>query len=214
MSCSPCGLFVSGSRRPVTGPYASAARDAARGGWLVRLTDAGRDALADWMVKYPHPIGLLRSAFPRLYRAARSAGFADDEIDATCMEGIVRGFVRFDPTRGQIQTAVTWSVRGAVNDLLRVNAKYAADVPASAAWVRGADAPSAEPAAPETDPFAPESVVSMFQVLTVRERYAVRQRVIEHVKLETIGRKLGVTRERARQIIEVALRKIRDATPA
>jgi hypothetical protein len=105
---------------PAHGPYAEAWFDERVQIHRVRLTEEGKEKVADYLCRYPHPIALLISMWPTTYRAARAARLSNEEIDSLCLEGVVQAFTRYDPTRGAaIGTAILWGIRATVGNAIR-----------------------------------------------------------------------------------------------
>ncbi|VTT98906.1 ---NA--- : : Sigma70_r4 [Gemmataceae bacterium] len=200
---------------PFVGPYGERYVDPDTGRAGSRLTAEGRELLAGIMAKHPHPISFLKTAWPRLHRACELDGVPDDEVDAACMEGMVRGLVRYDPSRAGVTTALAWSIRGTVADLLRVRARFGREFANSHNWDGGDGVINREPAAresePEPDRRADPAALIAAAALTARERVVIALRFEKGLTFARAGEALGVSKERVRQLEEAAVAKLQRA---
>lgn len=181
-------------------------------GWRVQLTDEGSAFLAEWFERYPRPIGLLKTAWPKVYGACQRAGLDDEDVNAACCEGIVRGVIRYDPERSAITTAMTWSVRGSVTDMLRVNSRHNRETLSSFCL---ADDFPVEPIAsePTTDASELTDLLAVMAAakLTDRERHVLLGRFQEDATQTVIAKHMQLSKERVRQLEVKALDKLRSA---
>lgn len=184
----------------------------------VRLNAEGKQLLAEWMVKYPSPVALLVKCYPAMYSKALKLGMDGDHLNSLCMEGVVRSFIRYQPGRNAVlDTVVAWGVRAAVSRELAVWDKRAVEFTSSGRWDRTADERSQEPEFDgdgvdrHTDSFDQASTMLSNARLTPREQQALTAKFEGSKGLETIGKDLGVSKERARQLVESALSRIRAA---
>lgn len=182
----------------------------------VRLTAEGKVKLAELMRKHPHPIALLRTAWPSMLTLCRKHRITDEEIDSACMEGMVKGFIRYRETGVKIETVLAWSLRGAIADLIRRREREKESC-VSDHWETSADnGISLEPRAPDK----PDELDLADQLrrllsrarLTTREASILVAKVQGGETLVSIGEQHRISKERARQIVERALRKIRRAS--
>lgn len=202
--------------KPLTvGPYGETYTDRA-GRARARLTDEGRRVCGEWMVRHPHPVALVKSAWPRLYGAARELGLSDDDIDSAAMEGVSQAFIRFDPSRGTAaSTAVTWGVRGAVADLLRHRLRHESEMTVSqfdngeARYVRAAapDRQGEDVARADAADRVREAVA--LAGLAPRERQAF-ELCLSLTQAEASG-VMGSSKQNVNQLRSSAVRKIRSA---
>lgn len=219
VSRSPAGLRVrtKDGVEPAHGPYACC--ELRPDGYYVRLNDAGRAVLAEWMTKYPHPVALLRTRWPLVYSALRHLRVSDDDIDAACVLGCVVAVVRWQPERASLSTAVGWNVRAAATELLRNTDRHESrEHPCSDWWDRerdDADAPSycepvARPDGPDPDAAADVAALVEKAGLGDRARRILFARA-GGVPLRELGAEEHRTRERVRQVAAAAVRRLRVA---
>ena len=196
---------------PKHGPYADCtpAGDGKR--YYVRLNEEGRRALEAYLARYPYPAAMFRTLYPRLHHAL-SLELAEEDINAVCLQGVVQTFLRYDPTRAKITTAVAYGIRGAATDAARRLKRRVKETSLSPFWGRTDDGPGAEPEA--TAEVAPDR--ELLLSLMDRARLRRRERLILFArargdKLHEIASCYGLCKERIRQIECVALEKLRNA---
>jgi RNA polymerase sigma factor (sigma-70 family) len=219
-TAQPSGLLLDYYHRapggePVTGPYAEKWYDGIASAWRIRLTEKGKQLIADFHARYPHPIALLKKVRGKLYAACRAAGLSDDEIDSACWEGVCRSAVRFDPARAAFVTVAAWGVRAAVGDALRRRVRHVREVPTPFHLdYENGRGHSTEPAAP--DPFPHLECALDLAAVVPRVKFTDQEREVfarrfsaERPTLDAVAHELGLTRERIRQLEEHALDRVR-----
>jgi RNA polymerase sigma factor (sigma-70 family) len=202
---------------PVHGPYAEAWYDELEQVHRVRLTEEGRAKVADYLKRYPHPIGLLISSWPRTYRAARAARLSNEEIESLCLEGVALAFARYDPTRGSVGTAIAWSIRASVGDAVRsAQRAMGHSVPGDGERL-STKGITANVHSPILEDERAEELNRCLAVakLTFNERSALAHRYgltgRPPLTCVAIGLAMGLSKERVRQLLEQAMRKLRRA---
>jgi len=85
---------------------------------MVPLTNEQRDFLGQWLLKYPEPGKVLARRFRSLYFAARNT-MSVEEIHSACLEGCVRAVAKFDPAHSLFETFAAHDMRAAVQAELR-----------------------------------------------------------------------------------------------
>lgn len=144
----------------------------------------------------------------------------EDDITAAAMLGLCRAAKLFDPKRGfQFSTYLFWSVRGATAEALRQTSKQSGFSMHGHSIIGGEpvlyfsemeaeDEPcQAEVEAEQRE--TAEHVAAMLDRLPARARRIVRWRYMEGETLSVIGRRVGLSKERIRQICERALGDLR-----
>jgi hypothetical protein len=197
-------------KRPVHGPYASSAYDAAEGKWRVRLTDEGQAFCAAYLEKWPAPGAVLAHSCPGLYLTCRLTGIPSEDIDAACLSAVAIATVRFEPARNcKFVTALVWSLRGEVSDLLNRHTTVRSHETVNAhaektLRIRTAPAPA--------DPDARFDVPQILKTLSAKRRTALTLYfgIDGHQEgpLEDVGRRMSVSKEMARQLVEMGLRDV------
>jgi RNA polymerase primary sigma factor len=179
-------------------------------------------------------LGLCRAFAVRLAKSAsgivRKLGGVD-EVTSLATLGLYRAARVFDPARGVRFSAFAWHyLRATVfsaladSDFIRVPRHLPAEerqalrerlAPVSLfqRWQDGHREDAAAPAAPEADEDL-AAVREAVEGLPPRLRRVIRLRYYDGKTLEQIGHAVGVTRERARQLVEQALEELRLALSA
>lgn len=187
----------------------------------VPLTDDQRDIVA----KSGGLVGLARRRWPYLVRAIGDR----DEAESLANLALCRAAQRHDPARGCYATVAMltiWSLwmesAGGGSDLIRVKdvtrlGRLRQSLTSlDALLAMGPDerheaerAISVADAASGLDPFEIETLTAALDLLDERKRSAIRLRHLDGLKFPEVGKRLGVTKERARQLVihaEAALR--------
>lgn len=89
-----------------------------RGGPLTdgdgRLNAEGQAFVADWVAEHGSGVGLLRRLWGSTWRRAMAVGMTAEDIERCCEDAAVLAATRYDPTKGQFVTLLTWYIRSAV----------------------------------------------------------------------------------------------------
>jgi RNA polymerase sigma factor (sigma-70 family) len=194
--------------RPVHGPYGVCQET--EDGFRCSLTEDGKRIVADILERYPNPVALLRSTYPKTYFMAKKvAKISDEEINSACMEGIMWGVFRCQPERANLNTAISWSLRGTVHDHVRAIVGNPDRQARPMVFSMNGFPDPVETRSP------PESTIE-FTALTAganlsdRERWVIEQVYVKGWKYTQVAEVLEISRERARQIHNFALGKLRD----
>jgi RNA polymerase sigma factor (sigma-70 family) len=165
-----------------------------------------------------------RLAWKAARDAARYYGIPADELGDLASEaflGIVRAAQKYDPAHGTrfITYATPWArqfcqrywlVRRrkgftAVGDRVPSFAPAGDDGTPAAEFLGGRDS---------RDPVSPSDLARLLDDLGERERSFVRLRFFDGMKLREIAERFGVTKERVRQVLVAALRRLRASRAA
>jgi RNA polymerase sigma factor (sigma-70 family) len=80
----------------------------------VRLTEDGQLFLAEWSAEFGTGIGLFRRSWPKVYKAARESGLADDDIEGECLLASVAALQFWHPDKSAYSTYLSWKLRSYV----------------------------------------------------------------------------------------------------
>ncbi|MBA4187561.1 MAG: hypothetical protein C0467_06035 [Planctomycetaceae bacterium] len=200
----------------VCGPYGERYTCPDDGTQKVRLNPEGKRELEKLMLKHPNPISLLQRAWPGLAYLAKIRGFTTDEVNAACMEGFVRAFIRFNPERCAVSTVAAWGVRGAVTHMIRDAERKDREFDFSHKW-GGEDGDAATAVEPIAKPEADPDCLSWSQdiirkaKLNKRQQQVLHRRFADRDTLRQIGQEMSISKERVRQIEVKALNRLRKA---
>lgn len=189
-------------RRPKHGPLATV--EFSGGRWVRVLTAEGRALAASYLAAYPRPAVILGRRFPGLLRRA-IAEYGDDEVQQVAAMGVMNAAGIFDPTRGfEFSTLVMPHVRALVGRMLQNRAGYRAarQLDPTSENAPGWDAVPAPASMPS--PYQPDEWNRLLAPLHPRLRRVVLCLLVEELTLEQTGARIGVTRERVRQMYEKA----------
>lgn len=165
---------------------------------------ARRNALVEgWIAQFPLLCRVLMKAFPGVYYQALHRGFSEGEIEQACRYGAVRASVVFDPSRGRaFSTLATYYLRNEVQQMMRWEQEYA---------IRGGSRVDAEAiAAPEPEDWTGPNE-RVLEILRRRVKSPLRQKAVclrwgllggNPLSLTEVGKRLGRSRERVRQMEE------------
>lgn len=155
---------------------------------LKRRADAGDDQAREQLVHFALPYAIkLANAFHQ------RTGFDLDECLSVAGLGAVECAAKFDPDRGALLTFVNCRMRS----LLPEAKRKAERGPQTTQGDFDFDRVAGESTARET---RAEQVRTALQQLSPRLQYIVEQRYFEGRSNADVGRKLGLTRERVRQL--------------
>lgn len=149
-------------------------------------------------------MGLIRGA---IYKYARY--MPDDDAFQVAAMGLITAAERYDPKRGAMFS--TFAYQCMKTHLQRENIKRAKQLARTAReWELPEALPEAETTLHSSE--LSEDVERRLQHVPLRERFALRHHYgigVPQETLATTGRRLGVCRERVRQLCESGLRRIR-----
>lgn len=163
-------------------------------------------------------------AWAEALKKARRWGLRGEDARELAQEawlGLIRAAERYDPARAKYTTYATWWVRSRLSNWLRRRSRrgFAGGGGAPApALVRDDDAGrnslldrgAPEPGNPDAgEGPTPADVPGLLRALDARSRLVVRLRFYDGLSLPEIGARLGVSPERARQLLGRALRTMR-----
>ena len=190
---------ITAKRRPKHGPLATV--EFTGGRWVRVLTPEGKALAAAHLAAYPRPANILGKKFPGLLRRA-IAEFGEEEVQQAAAVGVANAAGIFDPGRGlQFATLALPHVRAMVGRMLEKRAgnphevRHLDPTSESAAGWDSVPAP-----APGPDPYQPDEWDRLLAPLHPRSRAVVLMVLAEGLTLDQAGARLGVTRERVRQL--------------
>lgn len=131
-------------------------------------------------------------------KAARLTGLDKDDLEQEALLAALADLRRFDPSRGgSLIDFLTYRLKAACKDYCRRERRRSDRYGESdAAYL-----------VPDTQ--AGESIDDQFESLPPRDREACRLRFVEGLELAAIGEKLGISGERAGQIVRRATETLR-----
>jgi RNA polymerase sigma factor (sigma-70 family) len=95
-------VLTNPDRPPPLGQHATAAWDGRV--WAIRLTDEGKEWVADWVAAHPVQLPLFRLAHPGVFKAALASGMTEDDIERECQMAVVRAAQTFDSGKSKFVT--------------------------------------------------------------------------------------------------------------
>ena len=168
---------------------------------IQRAATGDRSAFEDLYRRYARPV------FGLALRRLGDRGRAEDAVQET-FASIWRSASSYKPERGPGAPWLYAVARNAIVDRARARTELPAEIP---------DAPTTEagPAEQAEQGWVAWRVHRALEELPEREREVIKLRYgldgdQDPLSLEAIGKRLGLTRERVRQIEHEALRKLRD----
>lgn len=207
------------NRRPKCGPYGEVIDDPETGRWRVRLTAAGKQFCADQLEMNPDPIKMLSRTRhgPGLLARCRSYGVDLEDVRAACIASVARTAVRWDPTRSAFSTALAWTLRGEVADMLKTRRKNKTITASSLDAHTGDESflGLIRDHTDETEPVDYADLRDRVKQLPDRLRSVITLRFGLDGPPRTlggVGEAHGFTRERARQLINEGLERLRTGT--
>lgn len=135
--------------------------------------------------------------------------FDFDELVSIGMIGLWIAIQKFNPELGSFSTYAAWRIRSTVGREIFVRIRGKKRIPRiSLDALDDKDRFDIGDTSKENTGldhlFASDAVASIMSKLKARDRDALAMRYLQGANLETIGKRLNVTRERARQIIDKA----------
>ena len=192
-----------------------------------RLTEFGRQFVTDWLKCHNNNVGLLVKHYPGVHHAARVAGMTDEEIALCCQMGTAQAAIKYDPEKGAFSTILTSYLRHAVQKGIdqhngcsqrtrrRVGEVLSLDYDCTDDTL-SALLPCKDPEHDDRDDTKQAAeLVERIIVSSDLGKRAWRAITLRHGigcephTLQEVGRALGVTRERARQILEHSYQLVR-----
>mgnify|MGYP002785083164 CR=1 FL=1 len=191
------------SERPRCGPLAVLRWHPASRKWVRRLTAKGQRMADDYIRNYPNTGAVLWRTYPSLARVAFER-FPNEEVHQAARIGVAKGFTLFDPARGvAAPTFIVPHIRVAVQALVRRRvAPPSVQLPA--------DLIAQEPDALR---WTGDDWQNLLKSLPNREREIVWLRFVANQTLGEIGERVGLSKERVRQIQAIALERLRNTRP-
>lgn len=193
----------------------------AKGHWVRSLNKAGRDFLSRWYDKYDGKLeGMLKRVQPGVYGRLVPNFYTRRQLSEALWPFVVQAVTRWEEDRCGFKTLVGWAVQSGGTTLLRdVDKKrvptvrldyreFGAANPEKII-VRIAEAKEIERERREGLQWEGESLLKAVKaVLSERELKVVEWSLMREDKLREIGARLGVSKERVRQIRDAAVEKI------
>lgn len=214
-SKSPPICFTDPMNPPPVGPYGSLVWDAegyGGGRWKYKLNPRGSKEAAKWLGEYLTPLRMART-LPMLrptFHALIQMGVDECDIEGELMIALVDGIARWNPDRGGVSTVIAWQMKRVLSQMIQVASRTLRE----RQGMTQEDADDFKPrltgmgtiADPKTDDYQdpeeipPEVHIAIRGIACDRVREVFLSRFMDRKKLEDIGKNLGVTKERARQL--------------
>jgi len=190
--------------------------------WRVSIALTTKEA-AHWRGRYIETRNRIVVGNRKLiYRAVQKwirSGFSPDDLVGECQIVMVRTVARFNPWLGiRFSTYAMTCLMRALSRLVR---RQSADrlsplSPVALAAVEPVSQPfeeSEDPTLAQLSEFFRDDVTLLTarEKLVISRRYRLDDEAQETETLEQVGRQLGLSKERVRQVQNIALRKLRDA---
>lgn len=180
--------------------------------WLEKpLTRKQLSVVADFMRDYESPLVLFVSKFEHEYSYAKSIGVSHEDAEQALYIGLLRAAKLFDPKRGvKISTYGLYWMRAEFWRVVRAQGVYERGLSRSRPFDDWQGLRGDEDELPRA---THARLMQILDTLPEKTRYVIRCRFgigSERMKLEEIAVKLGITRERVRQIQNKGLEKLRE----
>lgn len=184
--------------------------------------------IEDCLRRHPNPVAFLRTAHPGVYHQAVATGLNAEELDAVCKLALCEAARRFDPAKGSFATLFGYYLRAQVQKALRPEHREherrgGAKLVSLDAPLSGDDGGTLAGQVPDRSEAAdldrPALAVAVWRVICRRVACPRRRRVAElrwglngHAEhaLHEAGAKLGVCKERIRQLEEQVKRDCKE----